>query len=65
MNRDYKRYAIYYQKWIFWTDAEYIVSVFEDDEFVDFHDRIIWPEDWDKITIGETNGNNKNIHDRQ
>ena len=35
----------------FHTDATYRVDVFENDEFADFHSRIIWPDDWDKITL--------------
>jgi hypothetical protein len=30
------------------TDSCYSVDVHEDDEYVDFSDRIIWPEGWDR-----------------
>ena len=35
----------------FSTDSCFRVDVYEDDEFVDFHQRIVWPEDWDSFTI--------------
>ncbi len=33
----------------FHTDTTYRIDVFEDDKFVDFHNRIIWPYGWEKI----------------
>ena len=32
-----------------YTDAEYWVDVYPGDEFEDFHLRITWPSDWDKL----------------
>lgn len=36
----------------FWADAEYM-GRYEDEDFIDFHERIIWPENWVKINIKE------------
>jgi hypothetical protein len=39
-------------KWF--TDASYRCDVYEDDEHVDFHTRILWPREWDKLDYQET-----------
>jgi hypothetical protein len=31
------------------TDSCFRVDCHEDDPFIDFHQRIIWPDGWDKI----------------
>lgn len=36
------------------TDSSFRVDRQEDDPFIDFHQRIIWPEDWDKLEIEQT-----------
>lgn len=36
------------------TDSTFRVDVLDDDEFVDFHQRIIWPDGWWKRDFEET-----------
>jgi len=36
----------------FSTDATYRVDVNECSQYADFHKRIIWPKDWDKLEYG-------------
>ncbi len=36
-----------------WTDGEYTSGMLENDEHEDFHQRIIWPEDWRKENFNE------------
>lgn len=38
------------------TDSTFRVDCQEDDPFIDFHQRIIWPEGWDKLELEETHG---------
>jgi len=33
---------------LWWADAEFLVDVRPGDEYEDFHQRIIWPDGWDK-----------------
>jgi hypothetical protein len=45
-----------FNKWGFWTDTSFRVDRCEDEPYIDFHERIIWPDGWDKLEFPAKDG---------